>query len=61
LKSLKKEAIPPNALKFLPLSVKEIQKKRLLKTSEAIQLVLEVTREQAQVLGEVVTVEVSVG
>jgi predicted RNase H-like HicB family nuclease len=28
---------------------------------EAIQLVLEVTREQAQVLGEIATVEVSVG
>jgi predicted RNase H-like HicB family nuclease len=28
---------------------------------EAIQLVLEVYREQAQVLGEVITVEVSVG
>jgi hypothetical protein len=27
-----KEAIPPSALKFLPLSVKEIPKKRRLKT-----------------------------
>jgi hypothetical protein len=34
LKSLKKEAIQPNALKFLPLSVKEIRKKRRLKTSK---------------------------
>jgi predicted RNase H-like HicB family nuclease len=49
-------------LKFLPLSAKENTKEEALENiKEAIQLVLEVTKEQAQVPGEVATVEVSAG
>ena len=47
--SLMKAATRPSVLK-IPAAIKE-----------AIQLVLEVTREQAQVLGEVAIVEVPVG
>ena len=39
----------------------ETKEEALENIKEVIQLVLEVTREQAQVLGEIATVEVSVG
>jgi Uncharacterized conserved protein len=39
----------------------ETKEEALENIKEDIQLVLEVTREQAQVLGEIATVEVSVG
>ena len=40
---------------------RDTKEEALENIKEAIQLVLEVTREQAQVLGEIATVEVSVG